>query len=80
MISGVNIKNEIIKNKNHLFRSFFPESINNFHFQKIKKFKKFQTVYNWYGRFNTWIKSYLFIFKNTKLKKFVFIDNLDNVF
>ena len=81
MISGVNIKNEIIKNKNHLFRSFFPESINNFHFQKIKKFKKFQTVII-IGMGGSILGSKaIYSFLKYKIKKkFIFIDNLDQGF
>ena len=78
MISGVNIKNEIIKNKNHLFRSFLPESINNFHFQKIKKFKKFQTVIIiGMGGSILGSKAIYSFLKHKIKKKFIFIDNLD---
>ena len=44
MISATTIKDEIKKNKNHLFKSFFAEQIDNSYFFKIKKLNKFKTV------------------------------------
>ena len=38
------IKDEIIRDKNNLFKSFLPSSKYSFNFQSIKKFNNFQTV------------------------------------
>ena len=44
MFSANKIKDEILKNKNHLFKSFIPNKKYNSNFKKIKKFKKYKTV------------------------------------
>ena len=38
------IKNEIMEDKNNLFKSFLPSSKYSFNFQSIKKFNNFRTV------------------------------------
>ena len=38
------IKDEIMEDKNNLFKSFLPNSKYSFNFQSIKKFNNFKTV------------------------------------
>ncbi len=81
MISATTIKDEIKKNKNHLFKSFFAEQIDNSYFFKIKKLNKFKTVVViGMGGSILGSKAIYSFLKHKIKKKFIFIDNLDQVF
>ena len=63
MIFVKKIKDEIIKDKNNLFKSFLPNSKYSFNFQSIKKFNNFRTVVVIGMGGSILGKSYLFFFK-----------------
>jgi len=81
MFSANKIKDEILKNKNHLFKSFIPNKKYNSNFKKIKKFKKYKTVVL-IGMGGSILGSKaIYSFLRHKIKKeFIFIDNLDQNF
>ena len=75
------IKDEIIKDKNNLFKSFLPNSKYSFNFQSIKKFNNFRTVVViGMGGSILGTKAIYSFLKHKIKKKFVFIDNLDQDF
>ena len=78
MVSAIQIKDEIKKNKSNLYNSFFQTYKYDFDFKKIKKFKKFQTVIiiGMGGSILGTKAIYSFLKQKIK-KKFIFIDNLD---
>jgi glucose-6-phosphate isomerase len=81
MISVKKIKDEIIKDKNNLFKSFLPNSKYSFNFQSIKKFNNFRTVVViGMGGSILGTKAIYSFLKHKIKKKFVFIDNLDQDF
>jgi len=81
MVSATQIKDEIKKNKNNLYNSFFQTYKYDFDFKKIKKFKKFQTVIIiGMGGSILGTKAIYSFLKHKIKKKFIFIDNLDQSF
>jgi glucose-6-phosphate isomerase len=75
------IKDEIMEDKNNLFKSFFPNSKYSFNFQSIKKFNNFQTVVViGMGGSILGTKAIYSFLKHKIKKKFIFIDNLDQGF
>ena len=75
------IKDEIMEDKNNLFKSFLPNSKYNFNFQSIKKFNNFRTVIViGMGGSILGTKAIYSFLKHKIKKKFVFIDNLDQDF
>jgi glucose-6-phosphate isomerase len=75
------IKDEIIKDKNNLFKSFLPNSKYSFNFQSVKKFNNFRTVVViGMGGSILGTKAIYSFLKHKIKKKFVFIDNLDQDF
>ena len=75
------IKDEIIRDKNNLFKSFLPSSKYSFNFQSIKKFNNFRTVVViGMGGSILGTKAIYSFLKHKIKKKFVFIDNLDQDF
>jgi glucose-6-phosphate isomerase len=81
MIFVKKIKDEIMKDKNNLFKSFLPNSKYSFNFQSIKKFNNFQTVVViGMGGSILGTKAIYSFLKHKIKKKFVFIDNLDQDF
>ena len=75
------IKDEIMKDKNNLFKSFLPNSKYSFNFQSIKKFNNFRTVVViGMGGSILGTKAIYSFLKHKIKKKFVFIDNLDQDF
>ena len=72
------IKDEIMEDKNSLFKSFLPNSKYSFNFQSIKKFNNFRTVIviGMGGSILGAKAIYSFLKHKTK-KEFIFIDNLD---
>ena len=81
MISPIDIKNEIYKNKKDLFKSFFYKNTNDLHFKKIKKLRKFRTiVIIGMGGSILGSKAIYSFLKHKIKKKFIFIDNLDQFF
>ena len=75
------IKDEIMEDKNNLFKSFLPNSKYSFNFQSIKKFNKFRTVVViGMGGSILGTKAIYSFLKHKIKKKFVFIDNLDHDF
>ena len=81
MTSVKKIKDEIMKDKNNLFKSFLPNSKYSFNFQSIKKFNNFQTVVViGMGGSILGTKAIYSFLKHKIKKKFIFIDNLDQDF
>ncbi len=81
MTSVKKIKDEIMKDKNNLFKSFLPNSKYSFNFQSIKKFNNFQTVVViGMGGSILGTKAIYSFLKHKIKKKFIFIDNLDQHF
>ena len=81
MIFVKKIKDEIMKDKNNLFKSFLPNSKYSFNFQSIKKFNNFRTVVViGMGGSILGTKAIYSFLKHKIKKKFVFIDNLDQDF
>ena len=75
------IKDEIMEDKNNLFKSFLPNSKYSFNFQSIKKFNNFRTVVViGMGGSILGTKAIYSFLKHKIKKKFVFIDNLDQDF
>jgi len=75
------IKDEIMEDKNSLFKSFLPNSKYSFNFQSIKKFNNFRTVVIiGMGGSILGTKAIYSFLKHKIKKKFVFIDNLDQDF
>ena len=75
------IKDEIMEDKNSLFKSFLPNSKYSFNFQSIKKFNNFRTVVViGMGGSILGTKAIYSFLKHKIKKKFVFIDNLDQDF
>jgi glucose-6-phosphate isomerase len=75
------IKDEIMDDKNNLFKSFLPNSNYSFNFQSIKKFNNFRTVIViGMGGSILGTKAIYSFLKHKIKKKFVFIDNLDQDF
>jgi len=75
------IKDEIMEDKNNLFKSFLPNSKYSFNFQSIKKFNNFRTVVViGMGGSILGTKAIYSFLKYKIKKKFVFIDNLDQDF
>ncbi len=75
------IKDEIMEDKNSLFKSFLPNSKYSFNFQSIKKFNNFRTiVVIGMGGSILGAKAIYSFLKHKIKKKFVFIDNLDQDF
>jgi glucose-6-phosphate isomerase len=75
------IKDEIMKDKNILFKSFSPDSKYSFNFQNIKKFNNFRTVIViGMGGSILGTKAIYSFLKHKIKKKFIFIDNLDQDF
>ena len=75
------IKDEIMEDKNNLFKSFLPNSKYSFNFQSIKKFNNFRTVVIiGMGGSILGTKAIYSFLKHKIKKKFVFIDNLDQDF
>ena len=75
------IKDEIMEDKNNLFKSFLPNSNYSFNFQSIKKFNNFRTVIViGMGGSILGTKAIYSFLKHKIKKKFVFIDNLDQDF
>ena len=78
MISAKNVINELIRDNNNLFKSFLLDSNYRFKFQKIKDFKKFQTVIViGMGGSILGAKAIYSFLKHKIKKEFIFIDNLD---
>jgi len=75
------IKDEIMEDKNNLFKSFLPNSKYSFNFQSIKKFNNFRTVVViGMGGSILGTKAIYSFLKHKIKKKFIFIDNLDQDF
>ena len=75
------IKDEIMGDKNNLFKSFLPNSNYSFNFQSIKKFNNFKTVIViGMGGSILGTKAIYSFLKHKIKKKFIFIDNLDQDF
>ena len=75
------IKDEIMEDKNSLFKSFLPNSKYSFNFQSIKKFNNFRTVVIiGMGGSILGTKAIYSFLKHKIKKKFIFIDNLDQDF
>ena len=75
------IKDEIMEDKNNLFKSFLPNSKYSFNFQSIKKFNNFRKVIViGMGGSILGTKAIYSFLKHKIKKKFVFIDNLDQDF
>ena len=75
------IKDEIMEDKNNLFKSFLPNSKYSFNFQSIKKFNNFQTVVViGMGGSILGAKAIYSFLKHKIKKKFIFVDNLDQIF
>jgi len=75
------IKDEIMEDKNNLFKSFLPNSKYSFNFKNIKKFNNFRTVVViGMGGSILGAKAIYSFLKHKVKKKFVFIDNLDQDF
>jgi glucose-6-phosphate isomerase len=75
------IKDEIMEDKNNLFKSFLPNSKYSFNFQSIKKFNNFRTVVViGMGGSILGTKAIYSFLKHKIKKKFIFVDNLDQDF
>ena len=75
------IKDEIMEDKNSLFKSFLPNSKYSFNFQSIKKFNNFRTVVIiGMGGSILGTKAIYSFLKHKIKKKIIFIDNLDQDF
>ena len=78
MVSAKQIQNQIKKNNNSLYNSFFKTYNYDFDLKKIKKFKKFKTIIViGMGGSILGAKAIYSFLKHKIKKKFIFIDNLD---
>ena len=81
MVSVTQVKDEIRKKKINLYNSFFENYKYDFDFKKIKKFKKFRTVIViGMGGSILGAKAIYSFLKHKIKRKFIFIDNLDQVY